>query len=318
MLLIATRPYHRLSTAHWLRRASVLGIACGLLLAGSARTASAADPAVSECLRASSASLTAANEHKLRAERAELLICAQDSCPPEIRKECLRRVEQVNASIPTVVFEVTDARGNDVSAIRLTMDGELLAERLDGTALAVDPGEHEFVFESPQVPTLTRRFVLRAGEKDRRIPIRLEGPGAAGAASAPTQATGTASDLRPPPQSDPGTDRSSSTQQTLGWIALGTGAVGLSTWALTGALALSKKGAIDEDCPKNTCSTSVRDEASEYNRLRTVSTIGFFTGIAAAGAGLALLLTAPEAAPRSGGIRPWVGLTSAGVTGTFQ
>jgi len=41
------------------------------------------------------------NEHKLRAERSQLLVCAAPSCPADIRKDCSNRVEQVNAQIPS-------------------------------------------------------------------------------------------------------------------------------------------------------------------------------------------------------------------------
>src|ERR1051325_1521519 len=91
--------------------------------------ARAADPTVSECLAASEASLKAGNEHQLRAERRSLLLCAAASCPGAVRKECLQRVEQVSNAIPSIVFEAKDENGKDLSEVKVTMDGEVLADR---------------------------------------------------------------------------------------------------------------------------------------------------------------------------------------------
>src|SRR5882724_3225978 len=70
-----------------------------LLTVGTAR---AADPTIAECLAASDASLKLGTDHKLQAERAQLLVCSASSCPSDIRKECLSRVEEVNAAIPSL------------------------------------------------------------------------------------------------------------------------------------------------------------------------------------------------------------------------
>ena len=39
-----------------------------------------------------------------------------------------------------------DAKGEDLTEVRLTIDGETVAERLDGRALTLDPGTHTFRF----------------------------------------------------------------------------------------------------------------------------------------------------------------------------
>src|SRR5262249_51885827 len=146
--------------------------------------AHAAPPTTSECLAASDASLKAGTDRKLRAERVQLLICAAGSCPAEIRKECTQRVDEVNAAIPTVVFEAKDASGNDLSDVSVRREGEALAARLDGSALGVDRGPHPFVFESPGQPPVTKDFVVREAEKERHETIRIGTP-AAGTSAPP-------------------------------------------------------------------------------------------------------------------------------------
>jgi hypothetical protein len=118
---------------HWLPPSIVLGV--GLATS----PAHADDPTTADCLGANEAALKSGNEHHLRAERGHLLVCASASCPADVRSECLRRVDEINAAIPTVIFEAKDGAGGDLSAVRVTMDGEVLAERLEGTALSINP-----------------------------------------------------------------------------------------------------------------------------------------------------------------------------------
>jgi hypothetical protein len=138
------------------RRFACLYAAAAAWIAGTlpARPARAADPTTADCLSASETSLALRNQHQLRAARAQLLVCAHASCPADVRKECTRRVSDINAAMPTVVFEAKDTSGNDISAVKVSIDGQPLVERLEGTALSIDPGEHSFTFEAPGQPTV--------------------------------------------------------------------------------------------------------------------------------------------------------------------
>ena len=77
-------------------------------------------------------------------------------------------LDDVEKEIPTIVFEVKDGDGNDVSAVRVVMDGGELVPCLDGKSITVDPGEHVFRFESSSGKAVTRNYILREGEKNRR------------------------------------------------------------------------------------------------------------------------------------------------------
>jgi hypothetical protein len=139
------------------------------------RLVSAAEPSIKECLASSEASLKLANDYKLRAERAQLLVCSAASCPAEIRKECLKRVDEVNIAIPSVVFDVRDPDGNDLTAVKIMMDDEVLAERIRGVALSVDPGEHLFRFSTAGQAMLEKRLLIRESQKDRHEVIQFPG-----------------------------------------------------------------------------------------------------------------------------------------------
>jgi hypothetical protein len=114
-------------------------------------------PGIGECLSSAESWVKLKNEHKLKAARAQLLICSAPSCPGEVRNECMKRVEEVNAASPTIVFSVKDLGGNELSQVKVTADGQVVASSLDGSAISVDPGAHEFKFEATGAPTLTGR-----------------------------------------------------------------------------------------------------------------------------------------------------------------
>jgi hypothetical protein len=260
--------------------------------------ASAADPSIADCLHANAAAAHLRNTHKLRAAREQLLVCASQSCPADIRAECARRVVDVNTSLPTVVFEVSDPSGTDLTAVSVSMDGKPLVDQLDGTAIALDPGPHAFRFEAPGQPPVDKAFVIFEGQKDRRERVAI-GPIPA-PPPAPTPET-PSSQLASPP-SDAATDDpvpstapappsesttpawlANGTLTTAGMVTSGVGLLGLTLGTVFGIEALTKKS--DAGCDAN----SVCPNAAAANTLRgsrsagNLST-GFFTAGALVGA----------------------------------
>lgn len=257
--------------------------------------AGAAEPTVSECLTASDASLASANDHKLRAERAALLVCAKASCPADIRKECLRRVDEVNVAIPTVIFEVKDMAHRDLSAVRVSMDGEMLAERLDGMELAVDPGDHRFTFEMTGYRAVQQQLVIRQGEKNRRehVVVGNVDPASPMPASA---ALGPDLHATKGPQNAPSDGRSGlGTQKTLALVAAGVGVVGIGLGTAFGVVAMSKKEDAERICPASCADAEGSAEWASAKQAGNISTTAFIIGGAGLVAGATLWLTAkPE------------------------
>jgi hypothetical protein len=82
-------------------------------------------------------------------------------------------------------------------------------------------------------------------------------------------------------------------------VALGVGGVGLALGGITGALALGKKGEIEDSeyCRVDQCLPSEQDLVDSYLSFRTISSVGFIAGGALAATGLVLVLTAPKRGP---------------------
>ena len=123
-----------------------------------------------------------AQAHGCSHRASGLRIC---ELPGEVRKDCVRRIEQVNASMPTIVFEAKDESGNDLTAVTIKMDGQVITEQLDGTAISLDPGAHTFAIDAIGQAGMTKQLVIREGQKDRREQIQVRTLREAAAASSP-------------------------------------------------------------------------------------------------------------------------------------
>ena len=141
-----------------------------------------ADLTKEQCIDANGRGQVLRHDGKLSAARAELRSCVSPSCPAMVRDDCARRLDELDRAQPSVVFEVKDGAGADVIDVRVSMDGELLAEHLDGTPLRVEPGVHVFSFEAVGHLAVTDRMLVREGEAGRHERVTVDG----GAASVPS------------------------------------------------------------------------------------------------------------------------------------
>jgi hypothetical protein len=258
-----------------------------LAVVATAGPAWASDPTTADCLSATEGSLTLRNQHKLRDARAQLLICSAATCPADIREECVRRVAEVNAAMPTIVFEVKDAAGNDLTGVRVDMDGSMLAEHLEGTALSIDPGEHNFTFTHAADPAVQKVFVIREGEKDRRERVVV---GAAAVAVVPAPAPPVVTPV--PGKPDPAPPSSWTGRRIGGLVLAAVGVAGLGIGAGYGLAAMSRHDDAQKACPRATCPDQHGvDLWSSAHTAGTISTVAFIAGGVALAGGAVLWLT---------------------------
>ena len=262
------------------------------------RSVRAADPTTADCLGASEKSLTLRNAHQLRDSRAQALICAAASCPGDVRDECVRRVAELNAAMPTIVFETKDAAGNDLSAVKVTIDGQALAERLEGTALSIDPGQHSFTFEAAGQPKVEKQFVIREGEKGRRERVVLGAlpgveprPAGAQPPGAPEAVIGSAPSSASPPPAE-GFFARLGTRRKAALAAAGVGVIGLGVGIGFGLDAMSKHDDAQKACPAfQRADRKSVDLWHDAVIAGNVSTVGFIVGAAGLAGAAALWLT---------------------------
>lgn len=113
---------------------------------------------------------------KLLGARAAMLTCAESACPSEIQTDCVQWLADLRRKLPSAVFSVRDARGRDVVDARVIVDGTLVASRIDGKAIDLDPGEHHVRFEPTKEHAHEVVVVMHEGEQDRAIGVDLPAP----------------------------------------------------------------------------------------------------------------------------------------------
>ncbi len=287
------------------RRSARARVACLVALAtASASLPASADPTKAQCMDANEAAQTSRSEGKLRDAIAKLKVCIAKSCPGPVRQDCTERLNELQQLLPTLVFEVKNNAGADLIDVRVSMDGAPLAPRLDGTAIAVDPGPHAFRFEADGLAPLDQQLLVREGDRARheRVvlrPVVVAAPLATDAASKAGRGT--------PPM-------------RLGsYAAFGVGAAGVLTGTVFGVLALGNKSGLNAHCTGGTCPASEQTDINGLSTNGAISTVGFGLGIAglAAGTVLFLLSRTSDAAPPTAQPTVAFRLGGAGLEGVF-
>ena len=151
------------------------------------------------CVVESESGQRARAEGHLVVAETHLRACIDATCPGVVSSLCARWLDEVDRAIPTVVLGARE-HDADLFDVRCSIDGKVVAERLDGRPVPIDPGRHVVVFEHgterKQIELLTRE-----GEKDRPVTVVFGGPA--------TQAP-----LPPPPSTV-------SPLRTVGYVTLG-------------------------------------------------------------------------------------------------
>jgi hypothetical protein len=142
-------------------------------LIASASPPVAADVTKAQCVDANTNAQSLRRDGSFAEARAMLAVCGDPQCPALVRDDCTRQLDALEQLQPTVVVDAKDRSGADRSAVRVKVDGRSIAEKLDGTPLPVDRGEHTFVFEADGEAPVTLTLVMREGEKSRRVSVTL-------------------------------------------------------------------------------------------------------------------------------------------------
>jgi hypothetical protein len=180
--------------------------------------------------------------------------------------------------MPTVVLAVRNARGDDLTAVRVMMDRSPLTTGLGGNAIAVDPGPHTFTFEAEGYAPLDEDVLVREGEKERSLSVVLQGP----AQARPDVG-------RPPPPAPTQTlQRGPSTRRWIALTTTGVGALGVGVGGILGLAALLKFESAERET-----GTQRHDDSVGAVNTGNVATVVMGAGGFLAAAGIVLWMTSP-------------------------
>lgn len=262
-----------------------------------AATPATAAPTKSDPHAAAKAACVAAHEEgqslrtqkQLRAAREKFAVCAKSDCPAVLRKECGEQIEGIESVIPSLVFEALDESGNADGSVKVSLDGTLVAERLTGGSVEVEPGEHKVRFERADGKVIEQRVLVAEGEKHRKI-----------VADYATLVPRAPKDTHPPPEEKK--------------IPLATYiAGGVAVAALGSFTAFALAGKSKEDDLASTCSPNCSaDEVGSVDRSYLVADVSL--GVAALATIVAVVFALPAlgssasvktARARAGDPMPW-------------
>jgi hypothetical protein len=191
---------------------------------------------------------------QLKAAIAHLRSCIAPSCAKFIREDCVRWMGEAASALPTVIFSIRED-GIDVTDGEILCDDKPLTSTLDGQAIPVDPGLHDFAFNIPGLVPIERQVLIREGERDRLIKVQL---------SRPTIASPSPSQLSVATTTLPAEQNLRSGTHRLPYAFAGVGAVGITGFTVFALLGNRQQGDLERTCSPNCQSSQVESIKTKY------------------------------------------------------
>lgn len=259
-------------------------VAAALLASPPAR---AADKAA--CLDAASKGQSLRDQNKLVEARDKFRTCAEQGCPAMVVQDCSNWLSEIETNVPTVVFTAKDSGGNDIVDVGVSIDGTPLIARLDGHAVAMNPGSHVFHFQRADGTTTDKQVLVTEGKKNQEV-LAVLGTAPVPSPSIPAAPQGVA----PAPDVTSST-RSPSSLPTIGWVLGSLGIVGLGVGSAFGIVSINDKNGAHCDA-NNFCDPGA---LSSGRSAALGSDIGFIAGGVFLAGGITLVLLAPSGGGRT-------------------
>jgi hypothetical protein len=199
---------------------------------------------------------------RLKAAIEHLKSCIDPSCAPFIREDCVRWMDQTESALPTVVFSVRED-GKDVTNVKILCDEVPLTGMLDGKAIPVDPGPHDFVFNVPGLAPMARQVLVREGERNRIINVEFSRPSVG--PPSPLSSAQTTIPAEPSPRLG---------VRVLPYGLAGVGALGVAGFAVFALLGNSQQGELERTCSPYCQSSQVDSVKTKYLLADTCLGVG--------------------------------------------
>ena len=183
-----------------------------------------------------------------------------------------------------LTVEVTPTAG---VVLEIKRDGKAISDALWNSAIPVDPGPHLVEASAPGKKPWSTKVTIAEGPRQEHIvvPPLEDQPVEQTVLAAPT-----------PPPTEPASTFADNTQKTLGWVLLGAGGAGLVTGGVLALLARGDNSDAEAECrPDLTqlCNPAGVEMGESAQTKATWAGVSAGIGLAALGAGVTLLLTAP-------------------------
>lgn len=245
-----------------IKRVATAGLVASLALVLSTSEAPAAEGQdKAACADAYKGAQVQRKSGALKRARESLLVCVSDRCPSVIQPDCTRWLTEVEAALPSLAFAAKGADGRDLTAVKVTVDGQVLAESLDGKSIPIDPGSHALHFETQGETPIDQTIVVREGEKARVVSVSW-----AKLAAAETPSSATAPP--PPPARAP----------VAAWVLGGVGVASLATFGVLALHGSSRRSDLKNSCYGHCSDSDVSSVKTEFAIADAALGVGIVTG----------------------------------------
>jgi hypothetical protein len=197
----------------------------------SVRSVPAAALDVQACLSESEKGQRARSAGKLREARDHFVQCGSESCPALVRRDCAEWATELAQTLPSVVFGARDKKGRDLFDVTVSVDGDVVVQKLDGKGIPIDPGKHTFRFEAPGFAPVIEVALVKEGERARVFNVTFDAAASASKGRGDVSSTKREHTIYP-------------------WLAVAAGAAGVVTGAVIVLTSPDHPAGCDEDTKK--------------------------------------------------------------------
>jgi hypothetical protein len=97
--------------------------------------------------------------------------CAEESCGATLWQDCIVRGTRISTALPSVVPLVIDESGAPRTDVQVKMDGQVIASQINGRAIPIDPGTHEFSFSTSAGVFASQKLTIAKGERNHELAV---------------------------------------------------------------------------------------------------------------------------------------------------
>jgi hypothetical protein len=235
---------------------------------------------------------------------ARIPTCPDDPAPfAEARNAARKLDEDLAPRIPAIRIAVKGAPPG--AATEVKVDDVAVPEAALAAPRRVNPGRHVVTVRAGNTEGSQQVDVAEREVKDVAVEVHATSGGGGGG---PIEVKPSGGFISKP----------------VAFAALGVGGVGIVVGAITGIMAMGAKSDAEKGCVNNKCPPATYSDLDKAQSMATVSTVAFIIGGVGVAVGVVGLLTqpkgdAPKEAPKEKGasVSPWIGLGSAGLSGSF-
>jgi hypothetical protein len=233
---------------------SQLGLVLCAIAVGSATSLAHADDKAS-CIAASENAQKLRGDQHLLAARDAFKLCARDTCPAVVRKDCDENFEALDKKlIPTIVLRARNAAGEDVVTASVKVDEQ--PTPLDGNPVSVDPGRHKIRVITDDESKVVDILAVQ-GERNRVVVVTFDGK------PTPTNNPTVSATVAP---AAPSSSTGSVVQRVVGLSMIGLGVVSLGVGVVFLMQAVGESGKFNnEGAGLKTCTSDANGNPTSVN-----------------------------------------------------